>query len=188
MNVVWKFGLGVVLAFGAARAPDEGPDAPAQSETIPASTGALALDYQTFDQAPGAGWRALADRGAYLTAGELIDAYLSTNESLEPSQRVNLAFHAGQAYAFAGAIELAKARFRSAFVENEPSTSPIRWNAYVRATIAFLEGDRATLESMRGEIAAGPDFNGIVPNLDVVDRLLAGFGGPYSEAYRPGAE
>ena len=188
MSVMWKFGLGVVLAFGAACAPDEGPDAPAQSEAVPTSTGALELDYQTFDQTPGSGWRALADRGAYLAAGELIDAYLSTNASLEPSQRVNLAFHAGQAYAFAGSTELAKVRFRSAFVETEPPTSPIRWNAYVRATIAFLEGDRPTLESMRTEIAAGPDFNGIVPNLDVADRLLAGFGGPYSEAYRPEAE
>ncbi len=187
MRVVWNFGLGLALAIGTGCAAGEEPDSSARSEAVPASAGVLELDYQAFDQTPGAGWRALADSGAYLAAGELIDAYLST-KSLEPSQRVNLAFHAGQAYAFADSIELAKVRFRGALLESEPPDSPIRWNAYVRATIAFLEGDSVTLESMRDEIAVGPDFDGVVPNLDVVDRLLTGFGGPYSAAYRPEGE
>ncbi|WP_347257296.1 hypothetical protein, partial [Methylocaldum sp.] len=73
--------------------------------------------------------------------------------------------------------------FRAALYENEPAESPIRWNAYVRATIAFLERNREKLAELREEIAKGPRLQGAVPNLDVVDRLITCFDEPYSVAY-----
>jgi hypothetical protein len=53
----------------------------------------------------------------------------------------------------------------------------------VTATIAFLEGDREGLLAAREQIASGPEWEGAIPNLNVVDRLIANFGKPYSEAY-----
>jgi hypothetical protein len=141
-------------------------------------------DYHAFDQRPGEGWRKLADAGKRIEAAELIDDYCRRNEpSLKEWQLVNLRFHAGQLYAFEGKKETALARFKVALYAEEPAESPVRWNAYGRATIAFLAGDRPTLVAMRDEIAQGPKLAGKIPNLDVVDRLLERFGQPYAEAY-----
>ncbi|HEV3203320.1 MAG TPA: hypothetical protein VGY77_03005 [Gemmataceae bacterium] len=144
----------------------------------------LELSYEAFDQRPGGGWRKIADEGKYLQAAQLIDRYEMEKKGLEERQRVNLRFHAGQLYAFADQKDLALARFRTALVDKEPADSPIRWNAYVRATIAFLERDRKKLTELREEIAKGPKVQGAVANLDVVDRLIAHFDEPYSVAYR----
>ncbi len=95
---------------------------------------------------------------------------------------MNLRFHAGQLYAFANCKDQALARFKTALFAQEPD-SPIRWNAYVLATIAFLERDRKKLSELREEIAKGPKLEGVVPNLDVVDRLIEHFDEPYAVAY-----
>jgi hypothetical protein len=144
----------------------------------------LRLRYQDFDQRPGGGWRKIAGEGKYLEAAKLIDRYEKEKRGLEEWQHVNLRFHAGQLYAFADQKEQALARFKTALYTKEPADSPIRWNAYVRATIAFLERDRKKLTELREEIAKGPKREGVVPNLDVVDRLIENFEEPYSVAYR----
>ena len=54
----------------------------------------------------------------------------------------------------------------------------------MHATLAFLDGDRETLEACRDEIATGPKWDGRVPNPDVVDRFLERIGRPYRLAYR----
>jgi hypothetical protein len=144
----------------------------------------LELSYQDFDQSAGRGWRKIADQRKYLEAARLIDRYEKEKKGLQEWQRVNLRFHAGQLYAFADKKEQALARFKTALVAKEPADSPIRWNAYVQATIAFLERDRKKLAELREEIAKGPKLRGAVPNLDVVDHLLQYFDEPYSAAYR----
>ena len=144
----------------------------------------LQLSYQDFDQRPGRGWRKAADQAKYLEAAKLIDRYEKEKQGLEKRQRVYLRFHAGQMYAFADREEQAIARFKKALLTKELDDSPIRWNAYVKATIAFLEKDREKLTELRAQIAKGPIFKGVVPNLDVVDRLIKNFDGPYSIAYR----
>ena len=82
------------------------------------------------------------------------------------------------------------------------------WNAYVDATIAFLQRDRAALVRARARLAAVPVppdqampelvkgvlhiqlSNGDImklrwpPNIDVVDGLLACYDQPYAQAYR----
>ena len=145
---------------------------------------ALELSYEAFDQRPGGGWRKLADEGKYVAAAQLIDRYEKEKKGLAEWQRVNLRFHAGQLYAFADRKDDALARLRTALFAKEPADSPIRWNAYVRATIAFLERDRKKLTELREEIARGPKVQGAVPNLDVVDRLIEFFNEPYAVAYR----
>lgn len=144
----------------------------------------LRLSYQEFDQRPGEGWRKIADTGKYTEAAKLIDRYAQEKKGLKEWQQVNLRFHAGQLYALAGRKAQALARFKKSLFPKEPPNSPIRWNAYVQATIAFLERDRKKLIKYRQEIANGPKFKGSIPNLDVVDRLIEHFDKPYSAAYR----
>lgn len=144
----------------------------------------LQLGYEAFDQQPRSGWRKIAGEGRYQEAAALIDRYLLQNRALKEWQRVNLQFHAAQLYALANQNEPALTRLRMALLKEEPADSPIRWNVYVRATMAFLEQDRKKLAELREEIAQGPKFRNVTPNLDIVDRLLECFGQPYSVAYR----
>jgi tetratricopeptide (TPR) repeat protein len=145
--------------------------------------GCLRLSYQDFDQQPGGGWRKIAEEKRFLDAAKLIAYYEKEKQNLAEWQHVNLRFHAGQLYAIAGRKDEAIACFKKALYRREPAASPIRWNAYVQATIAFLEGDRKTLLARREEIAKGPKFKGAVVNLDVVDGLIEHFGESYAAAY-----
>jgi hypothetical protein len=143
----------------------------------------LDLGYDAFDQWPGMGWRQVAGKGRFSDAAKLIDAYSEKHKDLDVSQRANLNFHAGQMYAFADNYQTAIDRFSKSTYAEEPVELPLRWNAYVNATIAFLKKDMNRLKQCREEIVSGPTFQGEKANLDVVDRLIQHFGEPYSSAY-----
>lgn len=145
--------------------------------------GPLGLDFSTFDQSPGAGWRQLAESGSFLEAATLIDSYIKKHKNFNESQTTILYFHAGQMYAFADDYRTAIDRFKRSAYAQEPPQLPLRWNAYVQATIAFLSKDLDQLKECRKEIAEGPALQGEKGNLDVVDRLIEHFGEPYSKAY-----
>ena len=99
------------------------------------------------------------------------------------SQRVNLNYYAGQMYAFADDYRTAIDRFNKSTYAQEPPELPLRWNAYVDATIAFLKKDIDRLKECREEIVQGPTFHGEKANLNVVDRLIKHFDEQYSKAY-----
>ena len=140
--------------------------------------------YEAFDQQPGQGWRRTAETGDYTEAAKLIDRYVRRNQARMPAWQVrNLNFHAGQMYAFAGDYVAAIRGLENALMDIEPAESPVWWNAYVKATIAFLKGDKAGLAAYREEMVRGQKAPGPVPNLEVVDGLIAQFGAPYAQAY-----
>ena len=143
----------------------------------------LALTYAEFDQRPHSGWRALADEKQFGEAAALIEAYLARHPQLDRFQRSNLHFHAAQLLAFAGKTEPALKHLERARLDPEPESSPIRWNDYVSATAAFLQRDRLRLVAARERIAKGAAVDREIPNLAVVDRLIARFDEPYAEAY-----
>jgi hypothetical protein len=143
----------------------------------------LDLGYDAFDQRPGSGWRQVAEEERFSDAARLIDAYLEKHNDLGVSQRANLNFHAGQMYSFADNYLTAIDRFNRSTYAEEPPELPLRWNAYVRATIAFLQKDMKRLKECREEILSGPTFHSEKANLDVVDRLIKHFDEPYSKAY-----
>ena len=150
---------------------------------IEARAACLDDDYHAFDQTPGRGWRAIAERGWYHEAGELLDRYRAEHPGLDAGQLRILHFHAGQMYAHAYAYERARPRFLDSLMEEEPPDAPLLWNDYVLATLAFLDGDRELLLLQRETLAAGPRIDGLAPNLAVVERLLAHLGEPYAVAY-----
>lgn len=141
----------------------------------------LALDWESFDQdhTPG-GWRAIAGPDCYGAAAAMIELYLLAS-TMQPDAHdsSSLRWHAGQMRAFAGDTEQAVALFRGAYDSPEiVAESGAGWNAYVDATIAFLESDRAALEAARERLAGEPRY------LEVTDRLLACFGRSYSAGFR----
>lgn len=153
-------------------------------------TALMQLSWREFDQSPGSGWRALSDRKQFAKAARLIEQYLAAHPELRPYEQVSLHFHAAQCFAHDGSkqsVANALAHLSAAKLNPEPINSPIRWNDYVSATEAFLKGDIASLRAARERIASGPQLDGEIPNLRVVDRLIERFGQPYREAYGGGA-
>lgn len=154
--------------------------------TAPADAGGdpLALSFEGFDQTEDQGWRALSHQERWKEAGELIDRYIAVHPELTAWQLLPLNFHAGQMYAFAGEDDIARVRFSRSLIPNPRPDAPIQWNAYVLATIAFLEGDIATLQQSREVILGGATVQGCKPNLNIVNSLIANLGKPYREAYQ----
>ena len=147
----------------------------------------LSLEWETFDQTPHEGWRRYGeDRwdepGCQRLAAELIEAYLAENIDLKAGERRVSSFHAGQLFAFSADNNNALKHFYRSFNANEPAESDGRWNAYVRATIAFLEGDQHTLVASRRvlEDHLSSRMNRI--NLRLVRAFEAKIGASYSEA------
>jgi hypothetical protein len=141
--------------------------------------------FEAFDQTPGRGWRALAEDAKYQEAATLIDRFIANSPNAHGNMRI-LNFHAGQMYAAAGNYNVAEERFWLSLqtgypLEFEPQAK--QWNSYVMATIAFLHGDKESLQKHRDEIAKGSGYNSEKLNLKVVERLLQNLGRPYLEAY-----
>ncbi len=144
--------------------------------------GFLTLSYYEFDQTPRSGWRVLAeDDKRYVEAARLIEKYLDLHSDLDRFQRATLHWHAAQLLAMAGDVKAALQQLPFARLDPEPPNSPVRWNDYVDATAAFLEGDRARLQAARDRIATNSPGDA---NLPVVDSLLVHFEAPYARAYR----
>lgn len=144
----------------------------------------LALPYAEFDQTLGQGWRKYGDLGCYLSTATLVDEYMERySKTLAPWQSRVLRWHAGQLYGFHGDNATARAHFVDSLDPLEPADTPVRWNAYVQATIAFLDKDVKALTHYRDQIARGPTFHGKIANLDVVNRLLKHMDRSYGAAY-----
>lgn len=146
----------------------------------------LKLDFKSFDQTlPDGGWRGLANRGCELEATKLVEIYhLHHFDILEAWQSRILYWHAGQVYAMQGLTELAIARFEKSFDPLEKADAPLKWNSYVRGSIAFLKRDKDGLIKARDHLRAGngskPD-----PNLKILEAFVRCFQKPYKEAYNP---
>ena len=140
-----------------------------------------ALAFEAFDQDDHQGWRLLENAGCEAEAATLIAAYAARQAHPHPV----LAWHRAQMLALAGrtadAIEAARATLHAPHADD---ASGFDWNDYANATIAFLQGDKASLQRHRDLLAAAAtasEFN--QPNLRSTDRLLRCFGQPYKRAY-----
>lgn len=142
----------------------------------------LDLSYKEFDQTMGQGFRVLAEVRCSKEAADLIEAYIEKNGATQGSLR----WHVAQLRASAGDYEAAVESARQSLSEDEAAkTQPLRWNDYVLATIAFLEGDLGKLKFHRDNVAAGKeDHFGNEMNLKLLDGLIRHFGKPYDEATR----
>lgn len=142
----------------------------------------LELDYKAFDQTlPDGGWRGL--NSCSLVARDLIDAYLNKRDSsLKTDEVRTLIWHSGQLAADAGEYMDAASRMARTLRGDEKPGAAFQWNAYVRASIAFLNRSRETLEIERELLAQGlSPLNRL--NVRTVDRLIRCFDSSYHDAY-----
>lgn len=145
-------------------------------------TSDMALSYEEFDQSEGRGFRALAGRGCYQQAADLIQDYIQHTQAKQPSLR----WHIAQLRASAGQYEAAVVYARrSLLAEEDFSDNPLRWNDYVLATIAFLEHDMEGLIEHRDAVAEGiAEAKGNEVNLRLLDALIQNFDQDYATATR----
>ena len=127
------------------------------------------------------GWRALDAAGCTAEAAVLVERYLIGYQSNLRS----LKWHHAQLLAMTGKSSEAIAAAREAINPDESMQHPaFKWNAYVLATIAFLEGNIGELKRqaqvIQSGVAAEP-MNQV--NLTVVLSLQRCAGKPYRLAY-----
>jgi hypothetical protein len=161
----------------------------------------MALDQRAFDQDfPDGGWRAVGSRpGCEIAAADLIARWREANPDRMEIPGL-LLWHEGEMRAIAGdypaaiAVMLQTRRELSA----DRELFDRAWNAYVDATVAFLNRDRAALEAAQAQLAEVPEpsdwaaMNAGSPqpmawpmNSLVVAGLLACFDKPYAQANTP---
>ena len=140
----------------------------------------MSLSYEEFDQTMNNGFRVLAGRGCHREAADLIEKYIEVNSAEQNSLR----WHVAQLRAMSGENAEAIRYARKTLLENEDfSERPLRWNDYILATIAFLEGDRKKLSYHRDKVAEGVgEHPGNELNLRLLDALLEYSGTNYSAA------
>jgi hypothetical protein len=184
----------ILCVFLAAASPSESAAQPTCAYDRDAL---LALDYETFDQDPQRGWRAVERSGAcQATAADLIAIYRQHHmQELPADSASNLRWHEGQLRAFAGQTDAAVSIFGTTYRGRRDG-----WDAYVDATVAFLRHDRIGLLASRHRLSLTPkppnwdevaaDFQRRTGhrirwpnNLDVVDGLIRCFDKSYREAY-----
>jgi hypothetical protein len=140
---------------------------------------ALTLDYQAFDQTPGQGFRILAEARCPRQGADLIERYIEQTGATQNSLRWHIAQQRGEA----GQIELARAAAMASLRADEAADAPFRWNAHVRAYVAFLDRDRAAFDAALAELDAHADAHqGNVINAGFWRRLAPHFQLGYPEA------
>ncbi len=168
-----------ILAFLALQAPVQAAEC---DEALRQRTQSdMRIPFDSFDQDPSKGWRALQHAGCVNEAAILIERYLAA----EASRVRALRWHLAQMYATMGnstkAIEQATASLNPLEADQHPK---FHWADYVYATVAFLQQDRPAFEvrlaSLRKATASHPENE---KNLAVIEGLGRCFYLPYSQAY-----
>lgn len=142
----------------------------------------LDLSYEEFDQTMDSGMRILSAKGCHSETADLIEAYIEHNQATQSSLRWHIAQHRATAGEYEAAVESARSVLKD---DEDLEQNPFRWNDYVLATIAFLNGDRESLVHHRDKVAEGAELHhGNAINLKLLDRLVDNFGKSYAEATR----
>ncbi len=148
------------------------PPAAAQQCPLTVDPAQLQLGYDNFDAA---GWRGLLADGCVDADVALLEAYRSANAArLTVDQSLELAFHLGQALAFAGRDQESIRYFEQARGGGE------EWAAYVEATLAFLKHDVVGLAAQRARYERAPGASQM--RLLVIDGFILCADGPYAQA------
>lgn len=114
-------------------------------DTAPA---ALTLDYEAFDQTPGKGFRVLAEAACPRQGADLIERYIEHTGATQNTLR----WHVAQLRGEAGQVTAARSAAIASLRADEAAAEPFRWNAHVRAYVAFLDGDRAAFDTAVAEL------------------------------------
>nr|WP_321509276.1 hypothetical protein [uncultured Hyphomonas sp.] len=169
----------------------------------------LALDVDTFDSTPDAGWRTVANIPGCEAAGAgLLATYREQKPGLSADDVGGLLHHEFQLRAASGQDDAAK-EIAQQLISLRAEDDVMR--SYHEAELAFLARDLEALTVARDRLAAVPKPDGFEAgveafkakypdypppvwpiNLDVVDGFITCFDKPYAEAYtlscRPGRE
>ena len=112
----------------------------------------LELDRSAFDQDLDGGWRTLGQqKGCEASAAELIREWRHEKRDHNPT----LYWHEGQMRAFAGQTQQAIALFALTY-QSIDEDADFGWNHYVDGTIAFLRGDKKSLDRAMSRLKAIP--------------------------------
>lgn len=145
----------------------------------------LSMSYDEFDQTDGQGWRKFSTTGTkdYNKAAEIIEYYIANKKYIPKEDIYMLHWHAGQMYAEDNKYPQALEHFSKSFLV-EVNLHDKYWNNYVRATIAFLNKDLASLKMIKETMSELPEIDGMHTNLAFVRSFIRNIDKPYGFAYQ----
>jgi len=159
------------------------PDADCDARYAELVEPSMALDYPHFDQTGGSGFRVLAEAGCPRQAADLIERYQAHNGAKQRS----LIWHVAQLRGESGQTNEALAAARASLNSSEAQDADFRWNAHVRAYLAFLDADRAAFDAALAELDAHLQAHqGNAMNAGFWRKLEPYFDQRYAEATRLG--
>ena len=165
MRAVFSFALALALAPAAARA-----DGDCAAQLQAALPGIATIEAKDFD----ASWRSMSTAECHAEAAEALGAYIRVHGHV-----YHLAFHQAQMLLYAARASEARPLLLSSLRPELPQDAPFKWNAYVLAHVAWIDGDRERFDRERAQLEAGKEYAPNAMNLRVLDALRAGFGGSY---------
>jgi hypothetical protein len=110
-------------------------------------------------------------------------SYLNNKQGLEEYQKITLAHHAGQMLAFDNNYTEAKVYFKISLYKLPANNEQIKWNAYVAATVAFLDKDKETILNSKKILEKPSAEDGYCANLPFIESFILNFNKTYKEAY-----
>lgn len=168
------FILGGIMVFSAALALSTISNLPTPKEL-------LQLPYNKFE-AQNNGWRMYAAHKKYKDAAVLIQEYINIHPNLEKGQLSTLYFHLGQMHALADNTKKAVLAFSKAILENPDEKQKLR-NAYIKATIAFIEDEKSSLDDVIKQLEVLPKDQGKAAHLDDIQLMKKHIFHKYSSIY-----
>lgn len=144
------------------------------------------LSVPQFDYTPSSSTnaRSLANRGCYREAAEAGQDYLAKRQIGDERAHSNVIFHIGQNLAMSGDERAAAMMIAAAKRPSQPADASFDWNTYVFGTWAFLQRNRALLQSSY-DVLSAKDGEGNQTNAKILGGLLHCFGQTYAKAYSP---
>lgn len=114
------------------------------------------LSVPQFDYTPSSSTnaRSLANRGCYREAAEAGQDYLAKRQIGDERAHSNVIFHIGQNLAMSGDERAAAMMIAAAKRPSQPADASFDWNTYVFGTWAFLQRNRALLQSSYDVLSA----------------------------------
>jgi hypothetical protein len=137
---------------------------------------AVALDPVAFERGPGSPWMDAADEMRFGDAAQLVEAYITAHGGrVDASTTRRLHLIAARMHGCDDEHADALRHLEAAAAPRGDRDAPAGWNAFLRASAAFIDRDRGAFEAARSEVVAHAgllgDLDGFVREVEGLARM-----------------
>ena len=141
-----------------------------------------------FNEESTANWRRLAKKREYQKTADEMLLGLAMGDLPQAFEISRLYCKSGQMYARSGNKNQAIDCFYKALMEPELHAAALKWNCYIKGTIAFLNGDKNALMVSIQNFLKGKYLRSFQKHLCFLQNMLTHFDKSYSVVYEMSAD